>query len=303
MPLYNALVIRQCPPNNHRNSAFQDAGNLRKFFPQERVFNKKQTMRLNAKHLALVCTLLIPSAAKAASVPLQNATATYSQISFPVALESYGVSYAIDGVIDNRTGWAIARPDNTNPFGVTGPETAAFETVNDLDFSQGTVLTFTFFQNHSVSLFEPNPRHNLGKFRLSVTTDPRDAFADGLESGGDVTANWIVLDPISFSSLVDTTLTELADHSILASGPNPDTDTYTVVTQTSLTGITGFRLETLEDSSLPQGGPGRREENGNFVLSEFQVKAAPVPEGGSSITFLATICGLFAARKVPSRKK
>ena len=40
-----------------------------------------------------------------------------------------------------------------------------------------------------------------------------------------------------------------------------------------LTGITGFRLEALTDPSLPGKGPGRG--NGNFVLTEFKVMAAP----------------------------
>jgi hypothetical protein len=41
-----------------------------------------------------------------------------------------------------------------------------------------------------------------------------------------------------------------------------------------LTGITGFRLEVLPDGSLPGHGPGRAV-NGNFVLNEFRVTAAP----------------------------
>lgn len=40
-------------------------------------------------------------------------------------------------------------------------------------------------------------------------------------------------------------------------------------------GITGIRLEALPDSSLPEEGSGRAE-NGNFVLSEFRVSAAPL---------------------------
>ncbi len=77
------------------------------------------------------------------------------------------------------------------PWGQTN--TAVVETVTDLGFVQGTVLTFTLEHLRNVG-------HNLGRFRLSVTTDDRSLFADGLQSGGDVTANWIVLDPLTFSS-------------------------------------------------------------------------------------------------------
>jgi len=77
------------------------------------------------------------------------------------------------------------------------------------------------------------------------------------------------------------TLTIQGDGSILASGTSPATDVYTVTAFTSLTGITGIRLEVLENASLPGSGPGRQPLNGNFVLSEFQVDAAAVPEPAS----------------------
>jgi len=104
-----------------------------------------------------------------------------------------------------------------------------------------------------------------------VTTDDRSTFCNGLATGGNVTANWTVLDPIVFTSFNGTTLTKLSDHSILASGALPDTDVYTVKARTTLTGITGIRLEALTDPSLPNNGPGRQPLNGNFVLSEFTV--------------------------------
>ena len=83
------------------------------------------------------------------------------------------------------------------------------------------------------------------RFRFSITTDDRSTFADGLSTGGDVTANWIVLDLASAVSTGGQTLTTLPDHSVLASGTNPATDTVTVTALTSLTGITGIRLEVL----------------------------------------------------------
>ncbi|MCA9067015.1 MAG: hypothetical protein KDA96_28320, partial [Planctomycetaceae bacterium] len=53
--------------------------------------------------------------------------------------------------------------------------------------------------------------------------------------------------------------------------------TYKVVTRTELTGIRAIRLEALADDSLPKKGPGRAPD-GNFVLTEFDVTAAPAAE-------------------------
>jgi hypothetical protein len=64
------------------------------------------------------------------------------------------------------------------------------------------------------------------------------------------------------------------DNSVLVNGTNPEKDTYTVTLTSKLANITGLRLEVLPDDSLPAKGPGRAG-NGNFVLHEFTVKAAP----------------------------
>ena len=218
-------------------------------------------------------------------VPLQQPTAMFSQDN----VNDYSITQAIDGIIAEDLGWAI--------WPMLQSATAVFETANDIGFTNGTLLRFTLHQSHLVSVFGLNDSHNLGRFRLSITTDDRETFADGLPNNGDVDANWIVLDPISFISGKGTTLTELEDYSILASGPNPSTDIYTVTAILTNTGITGVRLEALQDPSLPSGGPGRRE-NGNFVLTEFQLEMKPVePAGGISIHCAAEICWLSKLEK------
>src|SRR5439155_7002987 len=68
-----------------------------------------------------------------------------------------------------------------------------------------------------------------------------------------------------------TVLTKQPDKSLLASGPNPTPETYVVTAKTPLANISGFRLEVLTDTSLPKTGPGRSDNNGNFVLNEFKV--------------------------------
>jgi hypothetical protein len=68
----------------------------------------------------------------------------------------------------------------------------------------------------------------------------------------------------------DVKLTAQPGGIVLASGPVPGTDTYTVTAKTKLKGITGFRLEVLPDPSLGAQGPGRAP-NGNFVLNQLKL--------------------------------
>jgi hypothetical protein len=79
---------------------------------------------------------------------------------------------------------------------------------------------------------------------------------------------------------VGATFKLLDDKSISVTGNNGK-DTYTIVADTELQGITGIRLEALADSSLPAGGPGRAQ-NGNFVVSEFKLSSAPKSDPGKS---------------------
>ena len=80
-------------------------------------------------------------------------------------------------------------------------------------------------------------------------------------------AIWKPLKTLKSAALGGTVLTVQPDSGVLASGPNPDKNTYTLELATSGT-LTGLRLEVLPDPSLPARGPGRAG-NGNFVLSEL----------------------------------
>ncbi|HKD37804.1 MAG TPA: pre-peptidase C-terminal domain-containing protein, partial [Pirellulales bacterium] len=86
---------------------------------------------------------------------------------------------------------------------------------------------------------------------------------------------WYTLDPTSALSKAGATLARQSDKSLLASGTNPDKDSYTVVAPTDVQNIRAIRLEAIGDPSLPSGSPGRADGNGNFVLSEFRVSVAP----------------------------
>ncbi|MEQ1859802.1 MAG: PSD1 and planctomycete cytochrome C domain-containing protein [Chthoniobacteraceae bacterium] len=86
-----------------------------------------------------------------------------------------------------------------------------------------------------------------------------------------------VLDVADFDSQAGSAHRVLDDKSVLLSDDNvPSIDTYTITVKTTLTGITGIKLEALTDPSLPGEGPGRGDPaRPNFVLNEFTVTAAP----------------------------
>jgi WD40 repeat protein/mono/diheme cytochrome c family protein len=84
---------------------------------------------------------------------------------------------------------------------------------------------------------------------------------------------WIALDAKSLKASSGAELKKEADLSIVASGALEKT-TYTVVVETDLKNITGIRLEAIADPRFKNNGAGRAPD-GNFVLTEFEVKAAP----------------------------
>lgn len=201
--------------------------------------------------------LAVGPAAQAVPVALQSATATFSQ-TFD---RNYFITETIDGIVGtSANGWAIFD-------GATSPQIAAFETVTDL-----TADALHIRMIHDYTNF---PLHLMGRFRISTTTDDRSTFADGLVTGGDVTANWTVLTPTSVTA-PGMTATILGDGSVLMSNAQPVTD-YDIMFNTPVSGITGIRLEAMADASLPTNGPGMHPTNGNFVLTEFEVNAVPEP--------------------------
>ena len=93
--------------------------------------------------------------------------------------------------------------------------------------------------------------------------------------------SWSDLHPVTYFSLGGAELTLQGDGSVLASGPAPGRETYVVVTETRVEGITAIRLETLTDPSLPHGGSSRSSD-GEFILTEFEVVAEPLAAPGAS---------------------
>ncbi len=88
---------------------------------------------------------------------------------------------------------------------------------------------------------------------------------------------WSILKPSKLESQGGATLALQSDNSVLASGKNPQADTYHLTATTDLTQLSGVRLEVLPDPGLPHSGPGR-DPDGNFFLSDFemQINGQPV---------------------------
>lgn len=83
---------------------------------------------------------------------------------------------------------------------------------------------------------------------------------------------WQVLKPAEAQSTGGATLTELDDHSLLASGTIPRSDTYVVRLPAAGQAVTAIRLEALTHPSLPRTGPGLAG-NGNFVLTHIGLES------------------------------
>ena len=83
---------------------------------------------------------------------------------------------------------------------------------------------------------------------------------------------WQAVRPTGLKSANGTILTVSPDSSILASGTNPDAESYVLEAKAPLGEITGIRIEALPDPSLPAGGPGR-DYYGNFMLQDVRVEA------------------------------
>lgn len=224
------------------------------------------------------------SALSHASVVLQNATATFSQ----AVTGPWNASEMIDGNLDGNNGWAIFQNSGADR---TLAESAVFETASDLS---APGLSISMKQNYAV-----NPGHFVGRFRWSYTTDVRGDFADGLQNGGDVTANWVVMTPTSLSTPAGFSSSILGDGSVLMAmaGSPPATAEYIVNFGGALAGVTGLRFEVLPDTSLPTNGPGLFS-NGNFVLTEVGVTA--VPEPGSLLAFGLGLAAVTVRRRPKS---
>lgn len=100
---------------------------------------------------------------------------------------------------------------------------------------------------------------------------------------------WRPLTPVVATSANGAKLTIEKDGVVVASGKNPDRDSYTLAFSDRVTSFAGLRLELLPDPSLPAGGPGRAS-NGNFVIHRITatLDGTEVPWESASATHSQT---------------
>ncbi len=98
-------------------------------------------------------------------------------------------------------------------------------------------------------------------------------------------ATWRGLKPTVVKSLGGATLTRQEDGTYLASGKNPDHDTYEINAPLTAGTFSGLLLDCLTDAQLPQMSLGRFS-NGNFVLSSIDAEiSAPSLKDPLKATF------------------
>src|SRR4051812_9309931 len=101
-----------------------------------------------------------------------------------------------------------------------------------------------------------------------------DAQADWERKAAAALTEWVVLDPVTWSSKGGATFSKTESKSLRAEGKNPPNDVYTVTVKPGADRVTGFRLEVLETGDEKALG---RAGNGNFVLSKVEVEADAKP--------------------------
>lgn len=98
------------------------------------------------------------------------------------------------------------------------------------------------------------------------------------KSARELEASWAALVPVAAGADQGTLLEVEADGTVVAGGPAPETETYTIDLELGPGSWTGLALEALPDPSLPGSGPGRSPGNGNFVVSHLTLHRPPSPE-------------------------
>jgi hypothetical protein len=243
--------------------------------------------------IMVACLAASATMSHASFVGLTNATASFEQTVGTInSPDDYRIWKSIDGLYGNVEGWGLYPNVSSN-------QTAVFQTVNP-----GAAGSKWFFDLY---FYQSSAGHKIQKFRLSVTTSSNPTVDSG--------ATWMILHPSEVSTNwggVSLTATINLDDTVLVSGLD-ETSTpvqnaqWTVHASSRLTGITGFRLEVFpvdndgdglatvgwqtQSCSSCHSNPG---QDGNIVLTEFTVRAVPLP---STLSLVLVGAGLLWARR------
>ncbi|WP_165698728.1 PSD1 and planctomycete cytochrome C domain-containing protein [Bremerella volcania] len=87
---------------------------------------------------------------------------------------------------------------------------------------------------------------------------------------------WTMPTLVDFQTSGKSKLVQLEDGSLRAEGARPDQDVYTIVARTDRENLKSIRLEAIKDDVASPAGSTGRADNGNAVLSEFEVFVRPL---------------------------
>ena len=166
---------------------------------------------------------------------------------------------------------------------------------------------FAFLNNDDEPLIEvPTPDQDqkreqlLAKVReledkaMGETTNLVKRMSEWEKEIADAAGEWMVLEPKEWLNFA-TKYEKQKDHSLLAGGDvKPGAVTHVWI-DTSLTNITGFRLEALRHPNLAYGGPGLLAK-GSWLLKEFtcEICALNHPSGTNQVKFRRALASLEA---------
>jgi Protein of unknown function (DUF1553)/Protein of unknown function (DUF1549)/Planctomycete cytochrome C len=145
---------------------------------------------------------------------------------------------------------------------------------------------------------------------LYTYSDEFKAAAAKWEETAKKQSGWTVAKPTAMTAASGSWMKVIDDNSVLVEPRRPARETYTVTIPAGSEPISGIRLEVLPDKSHPKGGVGRTENDGNFVLTRFAVKAkakdgklTELPIAGAKADFSQEQYPVEHAIKNPDSKK
>ncbi len=145
---------------------------------------------------------------------------------------------------------------------------------NGLDGAKGNAAPFMQVPTRQQQVAHDQAAAEIRELEAEMLAAREDA--DAAQRTWEATASqpataWSVLKAATLKSANGSTFRTLDDQSILATGVNPEKETYTLTAPATLDTITAIRLEILPHDSLAAHGPGR-SDNGNVVMTGVKLR-------------------------------
>lgn len=136
------------------------------------------------------------------------------------------------------------------------------------------------------------------KARHEELAKRKDAW-EAAELAKPIQDEWVSLEPTTATAEHQTLQVQL-DHTILASGPNPARDNYSVSAPVIGETITAIRLDAIHHPSMTNGGLAR-SDSGNFVLTDFEVQLRDADSKASQKVALKDAVATFEQPGFPAK--